>query len=131
MFAACNEQYETDNLAQQEAETFVDNYRAPAFAEPDGSKPLTPFMAAENLKMLFNSTGPKIITSMGRLMNITDTQFQEIAEFTDSIVEGKLSQTSKYKTIFDWVVKKRLLFEGRKSFHFCLNVFLEKNALLC
>lgn len=110
MFAACNEQYETDNLAQQEAETFVDNYRAPAFAEPDGSKPITPLKgaeikAAENLKMLFDSTGPKIITSMGRMMNITDAQYQEIAEFTTNLVDGKLSQTSKYITIFDWVVK--------------------------
>ena len=105
VFAACDEQYETDNLTQQEAGTFVGNYQAPAFAEPDGSKPLTPFQAAENLKMLFNSTGPKIITSMGRMMNITDTQYQEIAEFTTNLVDGKLSQTSKYITIFNWVVK--------------------------
>lgn len=105
VLTACNEQYETTNLVQQEAATFVDNYRAPAFAEPDGSKPLTSFKAAENLKMLFNSTGPKIITSMGRGMVITDAQYQEIAEFTTNLVNGKLSQTTKYRTIFDWVVK--------------------------
>ena len=104
MFAACDKQYETVNLAQQETDIFVNSYRAPSFAEPDDSKQLngTP---AENLKAIFTATGPKIITSMGRMMNITDAQFQEIAQFTTNLVKEKTSQTEKYQTIFDWVVK--------------------------
>ena len=102
MFAACDKQYETVNLAQQETDIFVNSYRAPSFAEPDDSKQLngTP---AENLKAIFTATGPKIITSMGRMMNITDAQFQEIAQFTTNLVKEKTSQTEKYQTIFDWV----------------------------
>ena len=82
VLTACNEQYETTNLVQQEAATFVDNYRAPAFAEPDGSKPLTSFKAAENLKMLFNSTGPKIITSMGCLERCIHLAIHEVGNVT-------------------------------------------------
>ncbi len=74
-----------------------------SFAEPDNSTILngTP---AENLKAIFEATGPSIITSMGRAMNITDEQYQEIAEFTTKqLVSGKSTQTSKYQAIFDWV----------------------------
>ena len=61
MFSACNEQYEAANLAQQESVTFVDNYRAPAFPEPDDAELLddTP---QQNLKALFTAAGPEIIT---------------------------------------------------------------------
>lgn len=102
MFAACNEQNETETLAQQEAATFVDNYRAPAFAEPDKSKVLngTP---AENLKTIFEATGPKIITSLGRI-SITDAQYEEIKNFTTNLVKGKNSQTEQYRAIFTWIV---------------------------
>ena len=103
MFAACEEQYDTNVLAQQESESLADAYRAPSFAEPDKSTQLNG-SPAENLRAIFNSTGPKIITSMGRGMVITDAQYQEIAEFTTNLVSGKHSQTTKYKTIFEWVV---------------------------
>lgn len=103
MFAACEEQYDTNVLAQQESESLADAYRAPSFAEPDKSTQLNG-SPAKNLSEIFNSTGPKIITSMGRSMVITDAQYQEIAEFTSNLVSGKRSQTTKYKTIFEWVV---------------------------
>lgn len=102
MFAACDKQFDTESITNQEAETSVDAYYAPTFAEPDKSKKLngTP---AENLKAIFEATGPSIITSMGR-MNITDEQFQEIAEFTTDLVKGKTSQTEQYREIFRWIV---------------------------
>ncbi len=72
------------------------------FAKPDKSKKLngTP---AENLKTLFEATGPGVITSLGR-MNITDSQYQEIAKFTTKLVSGDDTQTAKYRNIFRWVV---------------------------
>ena len=102
MFAACNEQNEIENLAQQETTTFVDNYRAPAFAEPDKSKVLngTP---AENLKALFEATGPKIITSLGRI-SITDAQYEKIKTFTTNLVKDKKTQYDQYRAIFTWIV---------------------------
>ena len=103
MFSACNEQQHVENLAQEEGTSFVDNYRTPTFAEPDKSTQLNGAPAA-NLKTIFNSTGPKVITSMGRGMVITDAQYQEIADSTSNLVSGKRSQTTKYKTIFEWVV---------------------------
>jgi hypothetical protein len=73
MFAACDKQYDANVLAQQESEAFADAYRAPSFAEPDKSTQLNGAPAA-NLKTIFNSTGSKVITSMGRGMVITDAQ---------------------------------------------------------
>ena len=73
-----------------------------SFAKPDESKRLsgTP---AENLKALFEAAGPGVITSLGR-MNITDSQYQEIAEFTTNLVGADDTQTEKYRNIFRWVV---------------------------
>ena len=103
IFAACNEQYHTENYTNQEpAPPTVGAYRAPAFAEPNEAKKLdgTP---AENLKALFEATGSKVITSMGR-MDIKDDEFQEIAKFTsDSIVKEQSTQTEKYREIFRWI----------------------------
>lgn len=102
MFAACDKQYDTENFASQEADTFIGAYCAPTFAQPDKSKKLKG-TASENLKAIFEATGPGIITSMGR-MNITDEQYQEIAEFTTNLVKGKTSQTEQYREIFRWIV---------------------------
>lgn len=103
MLAACNDQSGVENFTDQESAEFVNDYRAPSFAEPDKSKKLsgTP---AENLKSLFEAAGPEVITSMGK-MNITDAQYQEIAEFTTSLVAGKTTQTMKHKAIFEWITK--------------------------
>ncbi len=103
MLSACSEQCETANFAAQESTELANVYRAPSFAELDNSKALngTP---AVNLKTIFEATGPKIITSMGRGMNITDAQYQEIAEFTTNLVSGNKTQTTKYQTIFKWIV---------------------------
>ena len=103
MFIACNDLSSTEILTSENLTTHdADNYRAPSFAEPDKSTQLngTP---SQNLKAIFESTGPNIITSMGR-MNITDDQYAEIEEFTTNLVKGKSSQTEKYREIFRWIV---------------------------
>lgn len=101
MFSACNEQYEAANLAQQESVTFVDNYRAPAFPEPDDAELLdgTP---QQNLKALFTAAGPEIINSLGSVV-ITDVQYQEIKTFTDELVASKTTEKDKYDAICSWV----------------------------
>ena len=104
MLIACDEQNAMENTEFQESTSLDNTYYAPSFAEPDKSEHLngTP---SENLKALFEATGPKIITSMGR-MNITETQYQEIAEYTTNyIVAGKTSQAAKHKAIFEWLTK--------------------------
>ena len=102
MFASCDKQYDVENNSNQEVIESADIYYAPTFSKPDKSKKLngTP---AENLKAIFESTGPGIIKSLGR-MNITDEQYQEIAEFTANLVKGKTSQTEQYREIFRWIV---------------------------
>lgn len=110
MLVACNEQYHAENHINQETvATSVSAYHAPVFAEPDEAKELDG-IPAENLKKLFEATGPEIITSMGRLMSITDEQLQEIAAFTSNLVSGKSTQTEKYQAIFDWV-KQNIKYE--------------------
>ena len=104
MFAACNKQQNMEDVAHEATITEMAPYQAPSFAEPDKSKALNG-APAENLKAIFEATGSSIITSMGRMMNITDEQYREIAEFTTNLVSGKQSQTIKYRTIFDWIVK--------------------------
>ena len=104
MLIVCDEQNAMENTEFQESTSLDNTYYAPSFAEPDKSEHLngTP---SENLKALFEATGPKIITSMGR-MNITETQYQEIAEYTTNyIVAGKTSQAAKHKAIFEWLTK--------------------------
>ena len=103
LLAACDDQSEVENFTTQESAEFVNDYRAPSFAEPDKSKKLSG-SPAENLKSLFEATGPKVITSMGR-MNITEAQYQEIAEFTTDLVAGKSSQTEMHNAIFEWITK--------------------------
>ena len=105
IFSACSKEQEMDILIDQETIASADAfaYHAPTFAEPDKSKKLsgTP---SENLKAIFEATGPSIITSIGR-MEITEDQYQEIAEFTTDLVKGKSSQTEKYREIFSWITK--------------------------
>ena len=103
VFASCNELYHIESPSSQSTigKTDTEAYHAPSFAEPDKSTKLngTP---AENLKAIFEATGPSIITSIGR-MEITEEQYQEIAEFTTDLVKGKSSQTEKYREIFRWI----------------------------
>ena len=103
MFAACDEQYDSNALVQQESEMLVDAYRTPSFAEPDKSTLLNGTPAA-NLKAIFNSTGSKVINSMGRGMVITEAEYQEIADFTTKLVGSDKPQTTMYQTIFNWIV---------------------------
>ena len=103
LFSACDKQYENvESFPNQEAVS-TESYYAPTFAEPDKSTKLTgtPY---ENLKAIFEATGPSIITDLGR-MEITDDQFLEIAEFTDNLVKGYSSQMDKYDVIFKWITK--------------------------
>ena len=111
LLAACSEQHRTECFDEQDsaATSLVGAWHAPTFAEPDNSKTLsgTP---AQNLKTIFEATGPSIITSIGRMGNIddpyyiTDDQYYEISEFTTNLVKGKTSQTEQYREIFRWIV---------------------------
>lgn len=101
LFAACSEQAQVENYARQEAAASTDFYRAPTFAEPDESKLLTG-TPSENLRAIFEATGPDIIRTLGTV-TITEEQYQEIKEFTDNLVENKTGETDKYKAIFNWV----------------------------
>jgi hypothetical protein len=100
LFTACNEQYNTTNITNQQ-EASAEAYYAPTFAEPDDAKRLTG-TPAENLRAIFEATGPEIITSMGN-MNITNEQYEEIAAFTTKLVEGKKTQKEKFNVIHNWV----------------------------
>ena len=101
LFPSCSEQHDIETIAHEATITEMSPYQAPTFAEPDKSTKLngTP---AENLKAIFEATGPSIITGIGR-MEITDAQYQEIAEFTTDLVKGKSSQTEEYREIFRWI----------------------------
>ena len=109
LFSACDKQYENvESFPNQEA-TSTESYYAPAFAEPDKSTKLTG-TPAENLKAIFEAKGPSIITDLGRMNKvgneyyIADDEYEEIAEFTTTLVKGKTSQTEQYREIFRWIV---------------------------
>lgn len=103
VFTACSKQNEDFESFSNPENAFVESYHAPSFAEPDKSKKLsgTP---SENLKAIFEAIGSNIITDLGR-MEITDTQYQEIAEFTNNLVKDNSSQTKQYNIIFEWIRK--------------------------
>ncbi|MBQ1253171.1 MAG: hypothetical protein IIY05_02340, partial [Alistipes sp.] len=60
---------EAENIVEQTSAIAAETYFAPPFAEPDKSKQLNG-SPAENMKALFEATGPEVITSLGRI-NIT------------------------------------------------------------
>ena len=102
MMTSCHKEFRTENFVNDETPESTETIYSRTFAEPDKSKRLTG-SPAENLRAIFESTGPGIITSMGR-MNITSEQYQEISAFTTNLVKGKSSQTEKYREIFRWIV---------------------------
>lgn len=71
------------------------------FAVPDDAKKLdgTP---NENLKELFKAAGSEVMMTLG-MIEITDEQYAEIKEFTDSLVKRQATATKKYEKIFNWV----------------------------
>ena len=104
-FASCSEtNYHADAelTANTGNEVVGTIHQAPTYAEPDNATLLNG-SPAENLKAIFENTGPKIINSIGRAMVITNEQYQEIAEFTTNLVKDKTSQVDKYDVIFRWV----------------------------
>ena len=102
LFTACDKQFEPTPQLQQEKTEAMDYFRAPTFAEPDNFSKQLNGTPSENLMAIFESTGPKIITSMGR-MNITEEQFQEIKAFTYNLVKSCTTDTEKYNKIFGWI----------------------------
>ena len=105
LFTACDKQPLvecTDNQGQEISQHEVPYY-APAFPKPDKSTKLTG-TPAQNLKTILEATGPSIINSMGRMMNITDAQYEEIKTFTTNLVKNKPNQTEQYREIFSWIV---------------------------
>ena len=102
LFTACDKQFETTPQVQQEEIQAIDYYRTPTFAEPDNTSKQLNGTPSENLMAIFESTGPKIITSLGH-MNITEEQFQEIKAFTYTLVKSCTSDTEKYNKIFGWI----------------------------
>ena len=105
LLTSCNKENETANLLHEKAEENV--YTATrTFTEPvEGAIDLSAMTSTnKRLRDLLDKAGPGIIQSLGA-MNITDEQYNEIAEYTDSIVKSDTTQTMKYKTIFNWIVK--------------------------
>lgn len=73
------------------------------FAEPDESIDLSTMSSTnKRLRDLLNVAGPGIIQSLG-VMNITDEQYDEIAEFAANLTKKDTTQMMKYKTLFSWV----------------------------
>ena len=105
LFTACDKQFETTPQVQQEEIQAIDYYRAPTFAEPDNTSKQLNGTPSENLMAIFESTGPKIITSLGRNMEITEEEYEEIRVFTNNLVKDKTSQTEKYRAIFIWIIE--------------------------
>lgn len=106
LLTSCNKENETANLPHEKAEENVYTITR-TFAEPvEGAIDLSAMTSTnKRLRDLFDKAGPGIIQSMGSLMNITDEQYEEIAEYTTKLTKNDATQTAKYKTIFNWIVK--------------------------
>ena len=74
-----------------------------AFPEDDGAKSLTGNAAAK-LSTILTKADEVFYTNKANY-TITDEQFAEIKAFTDELVAGKNTQITKYKAIFNWLVK--------------------------
>lgn len=105
LLTSCNKENGTANLPHEKAEKNVCAITR-TFAEPvDGAIDLSAMTSTnKRLRDLFDKAGPGIIQSLG-VMNITDEQYNEIAEYTTTLTKADTTQAMKYKTIFNWIVK--------------------------
>ena len=106
LFASCSSENESNNISKDNTSENVQSITR-TFAEPDTEAVDLSAMSSTNkrLRDLLNKAGSGIIQSLGALMNITDEQYKEIADFTTELTKNDATQTAKYKTIFNWIVK--------------------------
>lgn len=106
LFTSCSSENESNNISKDNTSENVQSITR-TFAEPDTEAVDLSTMSSTNkrLRDLLNKAGSGIIQSMGALMNITDEQYKEIADFTTELTKNDATQTAKYKTIFNWIVK--------------------------
>ncbi len=116
LLTSCNKENEKANLPHEKAEENVYTITR-TFAEPvEGAIDLSAMTSTnKRLRDLFDKAGPGIIQSMGSLMNITDEQYEEIAEYTTKLTKNDATQTAKYKTIYNHMNVEEIYFpEGTK-----------------
>lgn len=105
LFASCIKESETDIVPNENSD---DNEYVitRTFAEPDDAINLDRPNYDNNyrLRKLLEAAGPGIIQSLGTI-NITNEQYDEIAEFATELTKSDATQMQKYNTLFNWVVK--------------------------
>lgn len=105
LFASCIKESETDIVPNENSD---DNEYVitRTFAEPDDAINLDKPNYDNNyrLRKLLEAAGPGIIQSLGTI-NITNEQYDEIAEFATELTKSDATQMQKYNTLFNWVVK--------------------------
>ena len=102
---SCNKGNEAETV--QDNSVVEDEYVITrTFAEPDDAVNLDRPSYDNNyrLRKLLEAAGPSIIQSLGTI-NITNDQYDEIAEFATELTKSNTTQMQKYTTLFNWVVK--------------------------
>lgn len=74
----------------------------PEFPVADGAKAFDKLAPAASVKQLLEKAGTACTDTLG-LINITETQYDEIKKFTDDLVAGKTKQYDIYRKCFEWI----------------------------
>lgn len=99
LFSACtSDSDKLDINTNQETVTRID------FPEADESRDLTTMKSPIAMaRVVFTKAGRDVGMKLGRHIEITDKEYNEIATFTTTLVEGSTNELQKYSKIFNWI----------------------------
>lgn len=103
MASCSNDPNGTDELLPNDQTELPEFNNTRAFPEDDGAKTLSGNGAAK-LNTILNKADEVFYTNKANY-TITDEQYAEIKAFTDELVANKKTQVTKYRAIFNWLVK--------------------------
>lgn len=97
-FQACTNDDDSMNSANDPMQS-----QEVTFPEDDGSAELTG-TAIVKVKSILTAAGPDFAKEFGKQLSISEEQYNEIAEFTNTLVSSCASEKEIYTTIFNWIV---------------------------
>lgn len=97
-FSACTNDDDCINPAEDAMQS-----QEVAFPEDNGAIELTG-TTIDKVKAIVMAAGPEFAKEFGKQLSISEDEYNEIAEFTNTLVSSCTSEKDIYNTIFNWIV---------------------------
>lgn len=102
MASCSNDLNGTDELLPNDKTELPEFNDTRAFPQDDGAKALSG-QPAEKLYNILLGSDSAFSRRMARYDRISNFQYEEIKEFTDTLVKGRTTDAQKYRVIYNWV----------------------------